>query len=187
MTRVIPRTVLILAYMVVAWSGAAGAAQVPNVLLRPVSEARAEVQAAGFQVRLEGGDPAPTSALALTVQLQAASAPADPLDLNELLGLFREFKNLDTRRTNSWSGAPTARECSLFHLGQHLSLAWERQPGPATSTVWFTSPAVAEMRTSKLGWYPEAVDACRKGLASWREPLQSGQGRPAMIRSDGSH
>ncbi len=44
----------------------------------------------------------------------------------------------------------TARRGSVFHLGQYVSVNWERRPEPATSTVWFTSPAVADVRISKL-------------------------------------
>lgn len=66
-----------------------------------------------WQCHLEGRDPG-EGAMGGGAVLQAAGAPAEPLDMNELLGLFREFKNLDTRRADSWSGAPAAHEWELL-------------------------------------------------------------------------
>ncbi len=72
--RGLARTLVIVAQMTVVWTGTAGAAQVPDVLHRPVGEARDVVEASGYRVELEGGDPAPSGRLAYTVQLQNPDA-----------------------------------------------------------------------------------------------------------------
>jgi len=59
---------------------------------------------------------------------------------------------------NVQEGMNRAVEGSIFHLGKSFFIDWEHRPAPPTYTIWFASPAVSEIRVSKLvGWGLKAI------------------------------